>query len=184
MSPRHHRSSRDHVTYEHVAGSHDLGAMLSRDHQEPESHYYLGSPSFRSKLASFFSDSESFRAKRRLDIEDEYVSTPKRIKSDLEREMGYRYLQQLESDITKVRSKLLKSETETERDRKSANCTCAIMEKQFLAMAESAYRSVRRIDASPRGFEQFRRELVQTNEVMKDSLEVLKNIKSFCEHKS
>ncbi|KAH3868907.1 hypothetical protein DPMN_032062 [Dreissena polymorpha] len=55
--------------------------MLSRDHQEPESHYYLGSPSFRSKLASFFSDSESFRAKRRLDIEDEYVSTPKRIKS-------------------------------------------------------------------------------------------------------
>ncbi|KAH3865838.1 hypothetical protein DPMN_032061 [Dreissena polymorpha] len=98
--------------------------------------------------------------------------------------MGYRYLQQLESDITKVRSKLLKSETETERDRKSANCTCAIMEKQFLAMAESAYRSVRRIDASPRGFEQFRRELVQTNEVMKDSLEVLKNIKSFCEHKS
>jgi hypothetical protein len=105
--------------------------------------------------------------------------------ADLEREMGYRYLHQLESDITKVRSKLHKSEAETElRDRKSANCTCAIMEKQFLAMAESAYRSVRRIDASPRGFEQFRRELVQTNEVMKDSLEVLKNIRSFCEHKS
>lgn len=67
--------------------------------------------------------------------------------------------------------------------KKSPNCTCAIMEKQFLEMAESAYRAVRRVDASPRGFEQFRRELIQTNQVMKDSMDVLKNIRSFCEHK-
>jgi hypothetical protein len=100
--------------------------------------------------------------------------------SDLEREMGYRYLQQLESDITMVRNKLSNPETEF---KKRVNCTCAIMERQFLEMAESAYRSVRRIDASPRGFEQFRRELIQTNEVMKDSMDVLKNIRAFCEHK-
>jgi len=99
---------------------------------------------------------------------------------DFEREMGFRYLSQLESDMSSVRHKLIKPETEVI---KPTNCTCAIMEKQFLEMAESAYRSVRRIDASPRGFEQFRRELIQTNEVMKDSLDVLKNIRSFCEHK-
>lgn len=101
--------------------------------------------------------------------------------SDLEREIGYRYLQQLESDITSVRNRLTSSpESEI---KKPSNCTCAIMERQFLEMAESAYRSVRRIDASPRGFEQFKRELIQTNEIMKDSMQVLKNIRAFCEHK-
>ena len=95
--------------------------------------------------------------------------------------MGYRYLQQLESDIASLREKLTIHEQEPQ---KTSSCTCAIMERQFLQMAESAYRSVRRIDASPQGFEQFRRELIQTNEVMKDSMDVLKNIRTFCEHKS
>lgn len=153
--------------------------LLSRDEEEPEVPHYLRSPSCRSLSSSYY-EPERFRAKRRIDVDDEYVSTPKRLKCDLEREMGYRYLQQLESDITMVRNKLSNPETEF---KKRVNCTCAIMERQFLEMAESAYRSVRRIDASPRGFEQFRRELIQTNEVMKDSMDVLKNIRAFCEHK-
>ncbi|XP_045184020.2 uncharacterized protein LOC123542299 [Mercenaria mercenaria] len=153
--------------------------ILTRDDQEQEIPHYLRSPSCRN-LSSTLYEHERFRAKRRLDVDEEYVSTPKRLKYDLEREMGYRYLQQLESDITMVRNKLSNPETEF---KKPSNCTCAIMERQFLEMAESAYRSVRRIDASPRGFEQFRRELIQTNEVMKDSMDVLKNIRAFCEHK-
>lgn len=96
--------------------------------------------------------------------------------------MGYKYIRQLESDIKSIQVRLHNQEPETEVKR-PMNCTCAIMEKQFLEMAESAYRSVRRYDASPRGFEQFRLELIQTNEAMKDSMEVLKNIRSFCEHK-
>lgn len=91
--------------------------------------------------------------------------------------MGYRYIQQLECDIKSIQERLRFHDPEVT---KPGNCTCVIMEKQFLEMAESAYRSVRRIDASPRGFEQFRRELIQTNEVMKDSMDVLKNIKNFC----
>ncbi|WAR29101.1 hypothetical protein MAR_002669 [Mya arenaria] len=182
-SPSYHH--RDTLLSLRQRSSRDLAALESlardaRDAREPETHHYLGSPSFRNKLSSFLNDSESFRAKRRIDLDDEYVSTPKRLKTDLEREMGYRYLHQLESDMCGVRHKLVKQEQEVF---KQVHCTCAIMEKQFLEMAESAYRSVRRIDASPRGFEQFRKELIQTNEVMKDSLDVLKNIKSFCEHK-
>jgi len=99
--------------------------------------------------------------------------------SDLVQQMGHRYIRQLSSDINNIQNRILQQETEVQ---KPTNCTCAIMEKQFLEMAESAYRAVRRIDASPRGFEQFRRELIQTNEVMKESLDVLKNIRSFCEH--
>lgn len=66
---------------------------------------------------------------------------------------------------------------------RSDNCTCAVMEKQFLQMAENAYKNIRRKDSSAEGFEQFRKELVATNEVLKDSLNVLKNMKDMCEHR-
>lgn len=164
---------------------HHLESFLStrlqtRDEAEEELPHYLRSPSCRG-LAPTCCGQERYSAKRRLNVDQEYVPIPKRLKIDLEKEIGYRYLQQLESDISSVRHRL-NNPPETER-KKPSNCTCAIMERQFLEMAESAYRSVRRIDSSPRGFEQFKRELIQTNEVMKDSLDVLKNIRAFCEHK-
>ena len=92
--------------------------------------------------------------------------------------MGIRYMQQLDADMSAIKNKHCNQNVQ-----KPTNCTCAIMEKHFLEMAESAYRSLRRNDTSPHGFEQFRLELIQTNDVIKDSMEVLKNIRSFCEHK-
>lgn len=159
-----------------LTSSRDRMSLSERDAEVP---YYVTSPSPASSMG-YFGERESFRAKRRIDMDEDYVSTPKRLKSEFEREMSYRYIQQLDSDIASIRNKLYTAEKEIA---KPSNCTCAIMERQFLEMAESAYRSVRRIDGSPRGFEQFRRELIQTNEVMKDSMDVLKSIRSFCEHK-
>lgn len=77
----------------------------------------------------------------------------------------------------------LSSSRQQEPEVRPENCTCAVMEKQFLQMAENAYKNIRRKDSSAEGFEQFRKELVATNEVLKDSLNVLKNMKEMCEHR-
>lgn len=53
--------------------------ILARDELEPEVPHYLRSPSCRS-LTSAFYEPERLRAKRRLDVDEEYVSTPKRLK--------------------------------------------------------------------------------------------------------
>jgi hypothetical protein len=58
------------------------------------------------------------------------------------------------------------------------------MERQFLQMAENAYKNIRRHDTSADGFAQFRKELTETNSILKESLTVLNNMKAFCEHKS
>jgi hypothetical protein len=58
------------------------------------------------------------------------------------------------------------------------------MERQFLQMAENAYKNIRRHDTSADGFAQFRKELTETNSILKESLTVLNNMKEFCEHKS
>jgi hypothetical protein len=51
-------------------------------------------------------------------------------------------------------------------------------------MAENAYKNIRRHDTSADGFAQFRKELTETNSILKESLTVLNNMKAFCEHKS
>jgi hypothetical protein len=53
--------------------------LLSRDEEEPEVPHYLRSPACRSLSSSYY-EPERFRAKRRIDVDDEYVSTPKRLK--------------------------------------------------------------------------------------------------------
>ncbi|KAL3885434.1 hypothetical protein ACJMK2_025491 [Sinanodonta woodiana] len=113
------------------------------------------------------------------------VQTPKKRQrrgenKDWTREFGLRYLKQLKEDVHTLRMKLKRNGIDVS---KSVNCTCSVMERYFMQTAESAYRSLRLIDCSPIGFQQFKNELIQTNAVLQDSIEVLGNIKSFCEHK-
>ena len=62
------------------------------------------------------------------------------------------------------------------------NCACAEMEKHFMEMATSAYKSIRRYDGTMNSFEQFKQELTQTNQVIKDSMELLQNVRRLCVH--
>ncbi|KAK3096106.1 hypothetical protein FSP39_023291 [Pinctada imbricata] len=64
-----------------------------------------------------------------------------------------------------------------------SNCTCAVMEKQFMKMAENAYKNIRRQDDSSESFAQFRRELSETNNVLKDSIVILQQMKNVCDHR-
>ncbi|KAK3600362.1 hypothetical protein CHS0354_015505 [Potamilus streckersoni] len=113
-------------------------------------------------------------------LEEDYFETPTKLqRKDWMREFGLRYLKQLKVEVNNLRMQLKKPSLEV---LKPVDCTCAIMEHHFLQMAESAYRSLRRMDCSPRGFQQFKTELLQTNAVIQDSLQVLQNIKSFCDH--
>ncbi|XP_025081902.1 uncharacterized protein LOC112556768 isoform X3 [Pomacea canaliculata] len=68
-----------------------------------------------------------------------------------------------------------------ERDR--AYCTCAVMEGNFLQMAECAYKRIRRLDSSPVDFERFRTELAQTNEILRESMGLMKRIREMCDHR-
>ncbi|XP_061170982.1 uncharacterized protein LOC133180485 [Saccostrea echinata] len=63
------------------------------------------------------------------------------------------------------------------------NCTCALMEKEFLKMAEHAYKNIRRQDGSSESFVRFQKELSETNTIINESLSVLKNMKNICEHR-
>lgn len=60
-----------------MSASEARDSRVSRDTDSP---FYLNSPSLRSNVTSVFSDTDHYRAKRRLDVDQEYVSTPKRIK--------------------------------------------------------------------------------------------------------
>ena len=54
-----------------------------------------------------------------------------------------------------------------EREASAASCSCQEVEEQILRMAKEAYRNIRRRDATPAAFEQFRKELQQTNAIVK-----------------
>ena len=62
------------------------------------------------------------------------------------------------------------------------NCACTEMEKHFMEMASSAYKSIPRYDGTMNSFAQFKEELTQTNEVIKDSMELLQNVRRLCVH--
>ena len=51
-----------------------------------------------------------------------------------------------------------------------------------MEMASSAYKSIRRYDGTIHSFEQFKEELTQTNQVIKDSMELLQNVRRLCVH--
>lgn len=57
------------------------------------------------------------------------------------------------------------------------------MEKEFLKMAEHAYKNIRRQDGSAESFVRFQKELSETNSIINESLSVLKNMKNICEHR-
>ncbi|KAL8589012.1 hypothetical protein ACOMHN_047993 [Nucella lapillus] len=64
-----------------------------------------------------------------------------------------------------------------------AVCTCAVMERDFLKMAECAYKRIRRIDTTPADFDRFRNELAQTNEILRESMGLMKHIRDICDHR-
>ena len=66
--------------------------------------------------------------------------------------------------------------------RKRPACTCAEVEEQILVMAKTAYQAIRRRDGTPASFEQFKKELRQTNEVIKESMEIMHTLKILCKH--
>ncbi|KAJ8310993.1 hypothetical protein KUTeg_011438 [Tegillarca granosa] len=61
-------------------------------------------------------------------------------------------------------------------------CSCKDVEEQILLMAKQAYQTIRRRDATPAAFEQFKKELSQTNDVIKDSMEIMNTLKMLCQH--
>jgi len=81
LSPRqripHDMTSRDMTQHEMTSLE-----MLSRGHHELDGQqFYTGSSSLRNKLSSLFGEQDVFRAKRRIDMDDDYASTPKRLKT-------------------------------------------------------------------------------------------------------
>lgn len=63
-----------------------------------------------------------------------------------------------------------------------AVCSCAVMERNFLQMAECAYKRIRRRDSSSSDFERFRNELAQTNDILRQSMALIKHIREICNH--
>ena len=63
-------------------------------------------------------------------------------------------------------------------------CACATIERNFLQMAENAYKNIRRIDNTTTDFDRFRQELAQTNLILRESLTIIENFKNICEHKT
>lgn len=49
-------------------------------------------------------------------------------------------------------------------------------------MAKTAYKAIRRRDNTPASFEQFKKELSQTNEIVKESMEIMHTLKILCKH--
>lgn len=65
---------------------------------------------------------------------------------------------------------------------KKPTCSCGEVEEQILIMAKTAYKAIRRRDNTPASFEQFKKELSQTNEIVKESMEIMHTLKILCKH--
>ncbi|XP_050397726.1 kinesin-related protein 4 isoform X2 [Patella vulgata] len=65
---------------------------------------------------------------------------------------------------------------------KQPTCSCQEVEEQILLLSKNAYKTIRRRDQSAAAFEQFRKELAQTNAVIKDSMEIMNTLKILCRH--
>ena len=100
--------------------------------------------------------------------------------TELSHDAGLRYVNQLEMDLLSLKHRL--QYASPERVNRHTNCVCAEMEKHFMEMAAGAYKSVRRYDWTMNSFEQFKQELTQTNQVIKDSMELLQNVRWLCVH--
>ncbi|XP_005105349.3 uncharacterized protein LOC101861459 [Aplysia californica] len=70
----------------------------------------------------------------------------------------------------------------TPSSKKKYTCTCHEVEEQILQMARGAFANIRRRDTSASAHEQFRKELQQTNDIIRDSLEIMNTLKLLCKH--
>ena len=61
-------------------------------------------------------------------------------------------------------------------------CACAAMKQYFVKMAEHAFKNIRRRNATPGGFDQFLVEINTTNELLRQTLKVLKSVRGMCDH--
>ena len=100
--------------------------------------------------------------------------------TDVSQDAGLRYINQLEMDLMFLKHRIQFGSPE--RLSRKSNCACTEMEKHFMEMATSAYKSIRRYDGTINSFEQFKEELTQTNQVIKDSMELLQNVRRLCVH--
>ncbi|XP_069103309.1 myosin heavy chain, clone 203-like [Argopecten irradians] len=66
--------------------------------------------------------------------------------------------------------------------KKKPQCSCQEVEEQILLMARTAYSTIRRRDHTPAAFEQFKKELSQTNDIIKDTAEIMHTLKILCKH--
>ncbi|XP_060070942.1 uncharacterized protein LOC132550868 [Ylistrum balloti] len=66
--------------------------------------------------------------------------------------------------------------------KKKPQCSCQEVEEQILIMARTAYSTIRRRDNTPAAFEQFKKELSQTNDIIKDTAEIMHTLKILCKH--
>ena len=98
----------------------------------------------------------------------------------MSQEAGIRYISPLEMDLMSLKHRMLSPSAEKLKTK--SNCACSEMEKHFMEMATSAYKSIRRCDGTISSFEQFKKELTKTNEVIKDSMELLPNVRRLCVH--
>ncbi|BFY98479.1 hypothetical protein BsWGS_01519 [Bradybaena similaris] len=67
-------------------------------------------------------------------------------------------------------------------NKKRHTCTCREVEEQILTMAKGAFSLIRRRDASASAFEQFKKELKQTNEAITETMETVNALKILCRH--
>ncbi|CAG5133650.1 unnamed protein product, partial [Candidula unifasciata] len=61
-------------------------------------------------------------------------------------------------------------------------CSCREVEEQVLIMAKAAFAHLRRRDGSAAAFEQFKKEVKQTNEALQESVEIVNALKLLCHH--
>ena len=98
----------------------------------------------------------------------------------MSQDAGLRFFNQLEIDLMSLKHRIQCSSPESFS--RHTNCTCNEMEKHFMEMATSAYKSIRRYDGTMYSFKQFKKELTETNTVIKDSMELLQNVRRLCVH--
>ena len=67
-------------------------------------------------------------------------------------------------------------------DHETKNCTCTKIENEILQMARDAYKNLRCQGNTNKSFQQFEKELHETNYKIFDTIKVLGSIKSICKH--
>ncbi|KAL5020505.1 hypothetical protein ScPMuIL_003397 [Solemya velum] len=112
---------------------------------------------------------------------EEYCQTPtKRIRIEPERSDHLNYLKQLKSEVNYLNNSL----NCTEPEMRPKDCPCAMITEHFFDLAAKTYESIRRQNTSPEGFEQFKKQLIESNEMLKDSMRVMRDMRGFCKHRS